>query len=119
MSYQTAFKSGSFNLLNNQTTPVNITGLFVDSNVDGDYIFDYSIVRRGYTGGDITYKGTVVGRYNPIYLAWYIVNTINLTSGTAGTVTLSQLPSGQFQYVSTNVAGTPTQDKITWTFKLL
>lgn len=115
MSYQTIVRTGSANLANNQSVPVNITGLIIDPTLTRNYYFTYSIVRRGYTGGNITFKGSIGGRYNAIFPSW-LPKLFTELAATTG-ITLIQLASGQFQYTSTNLSGTPTYDKISWTLK--
>lgn len=83
-------------ILNNQTTPINVTGLSFDSSevlaVEVEYF-----IERVTTGSTITESGSIVGNYDGS--AWKI-NTSGV--GAVG-VDFTVNGSGQFQYTSTNL----------------
>ena len=96
----------SFKLVNNNGTPLNITGLKFDKSYTSQVTVEY-LIQRVTTAADLNECGIFFLKYNPFAETW------TLTSGptTAG-ITLTVTSSGQVQYVSTNQAGTSKLSRI-------
>lgn len=93
-------------LLNNQATPVDVTGFFVDPLVDKDFTQDVVVVRHHNDGGDVEYVKTFTlrGFYKDSTGVWHIgESTYN---GDDVGVVFSMTNAGQLQYTSTDIPGT-------------
>jgi len=116
MSFQTLNRPVTYTLLNNQATPVILNNLVIDGTQNGLYIIDYSIIRSTTTPSEVIEKGYFIGRYNPNFSVWNLFQTV--IAGNAG-ITFSQTFSGQLQYTSSNIAGTPVLNSLRVSIKLL
>jgi len=101
-------------LVNNQTTPANITGAVVDYNNNIVFKADYGIVRYGATKS--VEQGTFAGMYDPISSSWMISGAVY--SGNNAGVTFYITSAGQLQYTTTNRSG-DTVGTISISLKLL
>lgn len=95
-----------FNIVNNQETPANITGLLFDALTQGAAFIDYEIYRNT-TGGGATKRkevGMLLVSYTPGGSPlWEITQPAFM--GSAG-VEFSITSGGQVQYTSDNQSGT-------------
>lgn len=90
----------SATILNNQPTPVDITGFFFDSTVVRSFAVRGNVYRN-IDGTEYSEEFLLVGLFQGA-AGWALTQE---GMGNAG-ITLSITPAGQIQYASTNLAGT-------------
>lgn len=105
----------SFDIVNNQSSAANVTGLvFNKRGVSAAKV--YYLIQRVTTGGGAIEKiesGLLFCTYNPTSEDWDI-SVINDNSPDNTGVTFSITSSGQVQYTSANEGGTASISKLYW-----
>lgn len=99
--------TGTFTVINNQSSPADVTGLLIDPDTYRGFILEYSVYRNTTGAGatELSETGSVVGSFKTVAVAWFL-SPGPFTEESAG-VTLSITALGQIQYVSTDITGTP------------
>lgn len=93
----------SFTIANNQSSATNVTSLLFDGVATRSFILDYSIYRQTDTASSaLAQVGQLRGVYNTQSSTWFMSDDF---SGQNAAVTFSIQPSGQVQYISSNIAG--------------
>lgn len=99
-----------FDLVNNQVGAANITPLKFDKQYTSQAIIDY-VVQRTTSTTELIQSGTKHAVYKPRANTWSL-----LEYGTSGPdasgITFSITSTGQIQYTSTNLGGTPSLSRI-------
>ncbi len=106
----------SFTLVNNQVSPANITGLFIDSTLYGGFSIDYRIYRNTTSTGatELSEQGWIIGTYKPVANTWEISDQSVAFAG----ITFSITAAGQVKYTSTNITGTPSHSYIKFKWRV-
>lgn len=116
-----AIISTDFNIVNNQSSPADITGLVFSGTLVRSAFIDMAFYRNTTGGGATEMSATarILATYKTVAASWdftYLGVDGDIDSGTgqpAG-VTLSLTSSGQFRYTSTSVTGTAATSKVTF-----
>lgn len=102
-----------FTIANNQVAASNITGLLFNPISIGGFVVDYRIYRNTTGAGstELSESGILIGTFSPVAGTWAMTQS---RVGDSGVVFPDPLPSGQLQYTSSNITGTPDVSKITF-----
>ena len=103
-------------LVNNQTTPADITGALVDKDVNKVFVAEYGVV-RWHSGSKSLEQGSFSGMYDPILEEWILSGATY--SGSSSGVDFYITTLGQLQYTTTNRSGTVVESALTISIKLL
>lgn len=105
-----------FNLNNNQLTPADITGLDFDATATLSATVTY-LIYRNTTGAGAT-ELVESGKLYPIYKSgssvWTMTRAADNSDNDPVGVTLTITSTGQVQYISTNITGTPDESYISF-----
>lgn len=104
----------SFTIANNTSVAADVVGLIFDPASVRSAEIEYNIYRTT-DSVELNETGSVTTQYNSIANTWSIQQDCLQDSG----VTLTILPSGQFQYTSSNVSGLNYAGTITFRAKTL
>jgi hypothetical protein len=101
-----AISETGFELINNQSSPADITSLYFDVLYVRAAYIDYTIYRNTTGAGatELSEVGELRLVYNSVAVNWDIDRS---AVGDAG-VTITVTNAGQLQYTSTNITGTPS-----------
>lgn len=105
-----------FDLVNNQAGAADVTGLAFDLQYTSGVVIDY-LIQRTTSTTELIQLGRLRAVYRPKTLTWSIYDPS--PSGDAGGIVFSITSTGQVQYTSTNVGGTPVISKLTYRTRAL
>lgn len=103
---------GTFSLVNNQSSPADITPLVFDYRYTSQAVVEY-VLQRCTSSVEAVEAGRITAIYLPETGSWNVAKVADVTTGTPGfTVTITS--AGQLQYTTTNQAGTFSFSRITY-----
>jgi len=97
-------------IVNNQSSAANVTGLVFDKTQVGAAFIDYFIVRKTSTE-NLTEAGVMTATYDDSIAGW-ILSVGPVAANNDSGVILTITTTGQIQYTSTNLTGTPVTSKM-------
>lgn len=103
-------------VVNNQSTPANITDAVVDKDVSKVFVVEYSVV-RWHTSTKAVEQGNFAGLYDPLLSEWILSGATY--KGNLSGVNFYITSAGQLQYTSTNRSGTITESFLKISIKTL
>lgn len=110
----------SFDIVNNQSSAADITGMKFDKRGVSQAIVEYLIQRVTTSTGAVEEieSGIFICTYNPTALDWNISQVHENVPDDAG-ITFSITSAGQVQYTSDSVTGTASISKLYWRARTL
>ncbi len=121
--YETLFPLGvesSFELNNNQSGAADVIGLKFNSRGTSQAIVEFLVQRVTTSTGatELIETGSFIVSYNPTAQDWNISLT-NINSPDNSGVDFTITSSGQVQYTSSNITGTPQISRVVWRARVL
>lgn len=110
----------SFQLVNNQSAPADVTGLKVNSRAVSMAIVEFLVQRVTTSTGatELVEAGSFILSYNPTANDWNISLT-NINAPDNSGVDFTVTATGQVQYTSTNISGTASISRVVWRMRTL
>lgn len=103
----------SFTIVNNQSSPANVTGLLFSGTTVRSAEIDVQFYRNTTSGGatELSSRAKYLATYKTVAASWDLAvmgvgGDVDATSGEPSGVTLSITSAGQVQYTSTSISGT-------------
>jgi hypothetical protein len=106
---------GEYTIANNQVSPAQIAGLLFDHTKVRSFSLTYTIYRQtsGVGASEVSESGMILGVYSSVAGTWEITP---FAVGSSGVDLTIYNPTGQMNYTSSDLSGTPSVSKMTYIY---
>jgi hypothetical protein len=110
--------TGSTPIVNNQLSPAQIPGLLFDPTKIRSFALNYTIYRNTTGSGatEVAESGMILGVYSSVAGTWQITP---FAVGNSGVNLTIYNPTGQMNYTSSDLSGTPGTSKMSWSYTVM